>query len=128
MRAGSVVEDVVTTAFARLLLWSPRILGIGVSLFIALFALDAFSQEKTFIQALPDFLIHLTPTLLLLAIVVAAWRWAWLGGVTFIALALAYAIMVRWRLDWVAVISGPLLVVGLLFLGSWLSRRDLHAA
>ena len=46
---------------ASLLLWSPRIVGILVSLFIGMFALDAFSEGKPFFQALPDFVIHLIP-------------------------------------------------------------------
>ena len=67
----------MTTTSARLLLWSPRVLGIVVCLFLSLFALDAFSEGKTFIAALPDFAIHLAPALLLLTIVGASWRWAW---------------------------------------------------
>ena len=47
----------MTTDLETLLLWSPRILGVGVSLFLGLFALDAFSQGKPLIQALPDFIL-----------------------------------------------------------------------
>ena len=36
----------MVTTSGRQLLWSPRILGVVVSLFIGLFALDAFSQGK----------------------------------------------------------------------------------
>ena len=32
-------------------------------------------------QALPDFLIHLTPMLLLLVVVAVSWRWEWVGAV-----------------------------------------------
>ena len=64
----------MTMTVGRLLLWSPRILGIVVSLFIGLFALDAFSQGRPFIEALPDFVIHLIPAFVLLALVGASWR------------------------------------------------------
>ena len=46
----------------KLLLWSPRILGVLVCLFLSLFALDAFGGGKTFIQSLPDFGIHVAFT------------------------------------------------------------------
>lgn len=114
---------------ARLLLWSPRILGILVSLFIGIFALDAFGEGKPFFQALLDFGIHLIPAFVLLALVVASFRWEWIGGVAFIGLAIVYAMtMSRGRLDWMLLISGPLAIVGTLFLWSWLHRGKLHAS
>jgi len=117
----------MTTTSSRLLVWSPRIVGILVSLFIGMFALDAFSEGKPFLQALPDFLIHLSPAFVLLTIVAASFRWPWIGAVTFIGLALVYAMtMSKGRLDWMFTISGPLLVVGALFLWSWFERGKLH--
>jgi hypothetical protein len=119
----------MTTTSGRLLLWSPRILGILVSLFIGLFALDAFSQGKPFFEALPDFVVHLIPAFVLLALVGASWRWEWIGGVAFIGLAVLYATtMARGHLDWVLVISGPLMVVGGLFLWNWRHHGELHAS
>jgi hypothetical protein len=122
------VEVAVTTGLEKLLLWSPRILGVGVSLFVGLFALDAFSQGKSFVQALPDFIVHLWPAMLLLAVVAVSWRLPWLGGLLFIAFAAAYAAMASRHLDWIAVISGPLTLVGLLFLASWIHGRRLGPA
>src|SRR5687768_8736313 len=109
---------------ARLLLWSPRILGILVSVFIGAFALDAFGEGKPFLPAIFEFVIHLIPAFVLLALVVASFRWEWIGGMAFVGLALVYAMtMSRGRLDWMLVISGPLAVVGVLFLWSWFRRR-----
>jgi len=112
------------TISRRLLLWIPRILGILVSLFIGLFALDAFSANKPFSDAVADFLIHLIPALVLLTIVVASWRHEWIGAVAFIGLAIVYsATMSRGRIDWMLIIGGPLLIVGVLFLWSWFNHR-----
>ena len=112
-----------------LLLWSPRIVGILVSLFIGMFALDAFSEGKPFFQALPDFFIHLIPAFVLLAIVAASFRWPWIGAMFFSGLAVLYAVtMSNGRLDWMVTISGPLLVVGALFLWSWVRNNQLHAS
>ena len=116
----------MTTTSGRLLVWSPRIVGVLVSLFIGMFALDAFSEGKPFLQALPGFLIHLAPALVLLTIVGASFRWPWIGAVAFIGLAVVYALtMSKGRLDWILTISGPLIVVGALFLWSWFERGRL---
>jgi hypothetical protein len=96
--------------------------------FLAMFALDAFGEGKPFIQALAEFAIHLVPALLLLAIVAMSWRWEWVGGIAFVALAAAYVAMVPGRLDWILVISGPLLLIGVLFLASWWFHEELHAS
>jgi hypothetical protein len=104
----------------RLLLWSRRILGILVSVFIGMFAPDAFSPEKPILEALPDFFIHLIPALTVLGLVSLSWRREWIGGLACIALAVMYALSVGSRhADWVLLISGPLLIVGALFLWSW---------
>ena len=79
----------MATTSRRLLLWSPRILGVLVSLFIGIFALDAFSRGAPVFEALPDFLVHLIPSVVLLAVVGASWRSEWIGGFVFIGLALA---------------------------------------
>ena len=107
----------------KLLLWSPRVLGILMCLFLSAFALDAFGEGKTFVQALPDFAIHVAPMLVLLAVVGLSWRRAWVGGMVFTGLAVAYAVSVPTHPQWIVVISGPLLLVGLLFLWSWSHHR-----
>ncbi|HTM26618.1 MAG TPA: hypothetical protein VL225_15580 [Vicinamibacterales bacterium] len=107
---------------AALLLWAPRIAGIAMALFLALFALDAFNG-KSFIEAIPAFLIHLRPAFVVLVVVALSWRFPLIGTAGFTLLALGYAVMVRWRPDWIAVISGPLVLVALLFLASWRYRR-----
>jgi hypothetical protein len=106
-----------------LLLWLPRILGIAMSLFLSLFALDAFAPGKPLPRAVADFAVHLIPAALVFTVVVLGWRRPWLGGIAFILLAAAYALSVGSRLDWMIAISAPLLTVGLLFLWSWRNHR-----
>jgi CHASE2 domain-containing sensor protein len=117
----------MTRPLDRLLRWSPRILGILVCLFLSLFALDAFGDGKTFVQALPDFARHVAPMLALLAVVGVSWRWEWVGGIVFTGLAAGYAYFARDHVSWIAVIAGPLLVVGVLFLWSWRQHGQLRA-
>ena len=64
----------MTTTSAPWLLWIPRVLGILAGLFLKLFALDAFGEGKPLAQALPDFIIHLVPGAVLLAVMALAWR------------------------------------------------------
>jgi len=116
----------MTIISQKILLWGPRIAGLLVAAFLALFALDAFNESSSFVAALPAFAIHLMPSLLVLAVVVIAWRFEWIGAIAFIALAILYAMMVRGRLDWIVAISGPLALVGVLFLVSWRRHADLR--
>jgi len=116
----------MTTTSAGLL-WVPRVLGIALGLFLALFALDAFESGKPFWHSVTDALIHLLPSALVLSLVALSWRWPSVAGFAFLALAAGYALTTGFRPDWVAVISGPLLIVGLLFL--WAGRHhDEHGA
>lgn len=109
------------TSTQTLLFWIPRAAGIGVAGFFALFALDAFNGQSL-VSALPEFAIHLIPSLLVLIVVAVAWRFEWIGAIAFVGLAALYAATARGRLDWIVIVSGPLVVVGLLFLASWRHR------
>lgn len=115
----------MTKTLERLVWWGPRISGILIAGFLSLFALDVFNGAS-FFESLPAFAIHLIPAFLVLGVVATAWRFEWIGGVAFITLAVIYGVMVRWRVDWVAVISGPLVLVGVLFLLSWRHHADPH--
>ena len=111
----------------RLLLWGPRVLGVLIGVFLGLFALDAFSPSKPILQALPDFFIHLIPAMTVMAVVIVSWRREWIGGLAFIAIAIMYGLSVGSRhVDWVLLISGPLLTVGALFFWSWHRRGVLR--
>jgi len=104
----------------KLLLWSPRIVGIAVCLFLGMFALDSTGR-------LPDFVAHVAPVLALLVAVLLSWRWEWVGAVVFIGVAFAYAWMARDHLAWIPLIAGPLLLAGILFSLSWLRHEELRA-
>jgi len=94
--------------------WTPRLAGVAMSLFLAMFALDAF-DGRPFFTALPGFIIHLLSAFLVLAAVAVGWRFPVAGALAFGGLAAIYAISVKWRLDWTALIGGPLLIIAVLF-------------
>jgi glucose-6-phosphate-specific signal transduction histidine kinase len=107
----------------RVMLWAPRLLALAVSLSAGVFALDTFGSETPFLQALPDFLIHLVPVAIVVAVVALAWHREWIGAVIFTILAAAYAVAARERPSWIAVISGPLLITAAVYWWSWIHRR-----
>ena len=76
-----------------------------------------------FLQALPDFLVHLVPAALVAGVVALAWHRELIGAVLFTALAVVYGVTAREHLSWIAVISGPLLVTAALYGWSWKHRR-----
>ena len=95
------------------------VISLSVVLFLGMFALDAFTEGKTFLKSLLDFLIHAAPAIFLLITIAIAWKREWVGGIIFTAIALYYAVTTLQRLDWVLLISGPILVVGILYFWSW---------
>lgn len=108
----------------RWLSWLARTLAISFALLISLIALDVFSMGLSPGDALLALLIHLIPTLIILLVLLVAWRWEGIGGLLFIVLGFAY-VGATWSVDriWVyALISGPLLLIGLLFVLAWFSR------
>ena len=115
-------------SLSRWMLWTPRVLGLLMSAYVALFALDAFGDGEGVLRTLVAFGMHLVPALALLLVVILSWRWEWVGAVVFIGGALAYAYMARGHLAWIVVIAGPLLLVGLAFLQSWVHHDELHGA
>ena len=116
-----------TTALAatpdKAMLWAPRLLAAAFAVFLSVFSLDAFGPGTTLSQALPDFLIHLIPAAIVLAVIALAWHREWIGAVVFAALAVAYLVTAREHLSWIAAISGPLLITAALYGWSWMRRR-----
>jgi len=114
---------------ARLLYWSPRILAIAFAAFISIFALDVFGETHGFWLTALALSIHLIPTAIVVAILIVAWRWEWVGAVAYTLLLALYA---WWALprhvSWVAIIGTPLLAMAGLFLANWIERAKLRPA
>ena len=113
----------MTNPTHALLVWTPRVLGIAVALFLAAFALDVFGEGRGALQTAVALLLHLIPAFLVLAAVAVAWRYPWVGAIVFLGLAATYAASTLRRPDWILVIAGPLALVGALFALSWFVQR-----
>ena len=110
-----------------LLYWSPRVLGIAFALFLSLFALDVFDERLGLLKTILALSIHLIPTAIIVLVLALSWRWEWLGGVLFIAVGILYLTRMWHHPAAVAGISGPLFLVGALFLLNWLKSAEIRA-
>ncbi len=115
----------MSTRSKRLLFWTPRVLCILFAGFVSLFALDVFGEGYGFWETILALLIHLVPTYVILILLAIAWRWEWVGAILFGVLGVWYILMTRGRVPWTAYLamSGPLFLIGVLFLLNWVYRR-----
>ena len=103
--------------------WLPRLLAILYTLFLSLFAFDSWEGVANFWDGLVAFVVHLMPAYFVLFALVVAWNWPRVGGALFLVLAIGFTLFFGWReAALLAVMAGPLVVMGLLFLvGGWRS-------
>ncbi len=106
----------------RILFWLPRMLGIAFAVFLSLFALDVFGEGAGFWATAAAPGMHLIPTALVVVALVLAWRWEWIGTVLFGGLAVLYAVTQFRHPSWILTISGPLILIAVLFWVGWRRR------
>lgn len=94
----------------KFLYWLPRILAICFIVFISLFALDVLGEPQWFLALL----MHLIPSFVLIAITILAWRNEMIGGLLFL---LAGILMLFFTHFESMIVSLPIIVIGVLFLG-----------
>jgi hypothetical protein len=119
----------------RVLFWTPRILSIAYVVFLSIFAMDVFEEHLGFWLTVQHLTMHLIPSLALLAVLILAWRWEWIGALFF---AVAGLIYIYWlatvarpvapavRLNWALTIAGPAFLIAVLFLVDWFKHTELH--
>ena len=110
----------------KVVFWTPRVFGILIAIFISLFALDVFTEGYSFWETLIALTMHLVPTAIIVIVLAIAWRWEKIGGFLFIILGVLY-IALFWGPDQIPgylLISGPLFLVGILFLLDGFLQRE----
>jgi hypothetical protein len=112
----------------QILFWTPRILGILFVAFLSLFALDVFGEGYGFWETALALLIHLIPSFVLVAALVLAWRWEWVGTALFVGFGIWYLVMMGGRFNWTVylVIAGVPILIGVLFLVGWINRKQIQ--
>lgn len=119
------LRDNMNIITKRILFWSPRVLCILFAIFISLFALDVFSEDYSAKEMILALIMHLIPTFMIIILLFISWRWEGIGAILFIVFPLFYLLMSRGE-SWI--ISGPLFLVGVLFLMNWIYRDQLKTA
>lgn len=118
----------------KVLHWLPRVICILAILFVSMFALDAFSPNLTIWQQIGAFIIHLAPSLILLIVLLIAWKWELVGGIIFIVIGLSLSPFIFFHnykmnhsiwmsLGIISVITLPFIIAGILFVISHFRKK-----
>ena len=116
----------------RFVYWAPRILSILFILFLAIFSLDVFDANAGFWGTLLGLFMHNIPSLILLVVLIIAWKHELVGAVVYILVGLLFTILIMSRIELSMVymallrilpIAGPAFLVGILFLINWHLKR-----
>lgn len=113
----------------KILLWTPRVLGILFVLFISLFALDIFEMGLGFWGTIVGLFMHLLPSIALAIAIALAWKWEWVGALGFLGWAVWYLFaFLQNGFGWgtYLLIAGIPVLIGLLFLVSWIWRKQIR--
>ena len=112
------------TTVSPLLRWLPRLLAVAYALFLSLFAFDVW-EGVSFWEGLAGFIVHLMPVYFVLFALIVGWNRPRAGGVLFLVLAVAFSLFYGWdEPALLALMAGPLVVVGLLFLVESFKRES----
>ncbi len=114
--------------------WAPRIICILAILFISLFAADAFDPGLTSGQQILGFIIHLIPSFVLIALLIIAWKWEYLGGIIFMIIGIGlspFIFMGNYRMNhsvWLSLsiimaVTLPFAIIGFLFILSHFLKK-----
>lgn len=101
----------------KFLFWSPRILAILAILFMMMFSLDCF-EGGVAKDILICFIMHNIPALIILGVLIIAWKWELIGGILFVAVSFSGAIYFNgFGGNWgVLPVMAPFLLTGILFI------------
>jgi hypothetical protein len=118
----------------KIMHWIPRILCVLAIIFISMFAFDAFSPDRTFLQNLGNLMIQLIPSFVLLALLIVAWKWELAGGILFTLAGIVISPFIynhNFRMNHsvakslfvILIITVPFIIVGILFIVSYSLKR-----
>jgi hypothetical protein len=107
---------------AKIIHWAPRAAAIRIILCIGLFSLDVFEMQAPPLELLAGFLIHNIPSILMLVLLVFAWKRPAVGFVAFLIAAAAFTLFfvrdIR-ALPNLVLFVFPILLIASLFYADW---------
>ena len=118
----------------KFIYWTPRILSIIFTLFLAVFSLDVFDMKLGFWGTVFGLFMHNIPVFILLVVLLISWKHEIVGGIVFILAGTLYFVimlvnMLRESFEWYMlsyslIIAGPAFLIGILFIINWLKKRN----
>lgn len=112
----------------KFLFWSPRVLCIIFALFISIFALDVFDGQHTFWETMLALVIHLIPPMVIILVLIVAWKRELIGCIVFLVLPIIY-IAVAWGRFPISVyltMCTPMLLISVLYFLNWKYKDELQ--
>jgi len=112
----------ISPRLAGIIHWAPRVAAIMIIFFTSLFSLDVFEMDGTPLELLGAFLMHNIPSIVMIILLVFAWKRPVVGFVAFLLAAVAFAVFfVRdiYSLPNLLLFVFPILLVALLFYADW---------
>jgi len=117
------VDGKINHRLTRFLYYTPRIAGILMIVFVALFALDVFAGNAPFWQKILGFIIHAAPAIILAILMIFAWRKPVVGFIVFGIAAVTFLRFVFMSRDFSAInfimFVAPMALVSALFWINW---------
>ena len=112
----------VNPRLAKIIHWAPRVAGILIIFFVGLFSLDVFEMEGTPLELLGGFLMHSIPSIVMIVLLIFAWKRPAVGFIAFLSAAILFAVFfVRdiYALPNLLLFVFPILLVAGLFYADW---------
>ncbi len=115
------LSEQISPRLAKVIHWAPRIAAILIIFFVTLFSLDVFEMEAAPLELLAAFLIHSLPSIILIVLLVFAWRRPVVGFIAFLLAGLFFLRFVVSGQDLAhfLLFSGPLFLIAGLFYADW---------
>jgi len=111
----------------KFLFWTSRILAILFILLLAFFSIDVFSLEQSLGSIVVGLIMHNIPVFALIVVLVISWRYEIIGGICFILFGVSFLLnlIIHERKIYLShlIIIVPPILIGILFLLSWVKKR-----
>lgn len=112
----------VSPWLAKTIHWAPRIAALLIIFFVGLFSLDVFGTGAPALEVLVGFLMHNLPSIVMLVLLIVAWKRPVVGFVAFLIAAAAFTVLfVRdiYALPNLLLFVLPILLIAGLFYADW---------
>lgn len=106
---------------AKIIHWAPRLAAVLIIFFVTLFSLDVFEMEASPLELLGAFLLHSLPSIIMIVLLLFAWRRPVVGFITFLLAGLFFMrfVILGRDLGHFLLFSGPLLLISAMFYIDW---------